>query len=251
MDNKNALVDLHVHTVASSHAYSTIYEYIMEAGRKGLKMIGISDHGTELVDGAYHKWHFDNLDCVPSYRDGVIILKGIEANIKDDGSTDCKQSYLEHLDYITAGFHGPLYSAGGDKAKNTNILIKVISSGTVDIITHPANSRYPLDLERIIEVAAANNVALEINSSIYSRRGEENEQMAVELIKCAVAHHAPLIIGSDAHICFNLGDFSLAYRLFERAGCPVDYALNSNPGKVIEFLVSRSHKQLQDLMKYC
>ena len=44
MDNKNALVDLHVHTVASSHAYSTIYEYIMEAGRKGLKMIGISDH---------------------------------------------------------------------------------------------------------------------------------------------------------------------------------------------------------------
>ena len=156
MDNKNALVDLHVHTVASSHAYSTIYEYIMEAGRKGLKMIGISDHGTELVDGAYHKWHFDNLDCVPSYRDGVIILKGIEANIKDDGSTDCKQSYLE--------------------------LIKVISSGTVDIITHPANSRYPLDLERIIEVAAANNVALEINSSIYSRRGEENEQMAVDIM---------------------------------------------------------------------
>ena len=132
-----------------------------------------------------------------------------------------------------------------------SILIKVISSGTVDIITHPANSRYPLDLERIIEVAAANNVALEINSSIYSRRGEENEQMAVELIKCAVAYHAPLIIGSDAHICFNLGDFSLAYRLFERAGCPVDYALNSTPGKVIEFLVSRSHKQLHDLMKYC
>ena len=100
MDNKNALVDLHVHTVASSHAYSTIYEYIMEAGRKGLKMIGISDHGTELVDGAYHKWHFDNLECVPSYRDGVIILKGIEANIKDDGSTDCKQSYLEYQSYI-------------------------------------------------------------------------------------------------------------------------------------------------------
>ena len=37
---------------------------------------------------------------------------------------------------------------------------------------------------------------------------EENEQMAVEHIKCAVAYHAPLIIGSDAHICFNLGDFS-------------------------------------------
>ena len=50
-------VDLHMHTVASTHAYSTLSDYIAEARRKGIKLFAITDHGPDMAD-APHPWHF-------------------------------------------------------------------------------------------------------------------------------------------------------------------------------------------------
>lgn len=41
-------VDLHMHTVASTHAYSTLHDYIAEAKRKGIKLFAITDHGFRI-----------------------------------------------------------------------------------------------------------------------------------------------------------------------------------------------------------
>ncbi len=38
-------VDLHMHTVASTHAYSTLSDYIAQAKQKGIKLFAITDHG--------------------------------------------------------------------------------------------------------------------------------------------------------------------------------------------------------------
>ena len=40
-------VDLHMHTVASTHAYSTLHDYIAEAQQKGIKLFAITDHGPD------------------------------------------------------------------------------------------------------------------------------------------------------------------------------------------------------------
>ncbi|WP_163284891.1 PHP domain-containing protein, partial [Enterobacter hormaechei] len=40
-------VDLHAHTIASTHAYSTVNEYFSEAARRGIKLFAITDHGPE------------------------------------------------------------------------------------------------------------------------------------------------------------------------------------------------------------
>ena len=40
-------VDTHAHTLASTHAYSTIHDYIAEAKRKGIIIFAITDHGPE------------------------------------------------------------------------------------------------------------------------------------------------------------------------------------------------------------
>ena len=53
-------VDLHMHTVASTHAYSTLHDYIAEAKRKGIKLFAITDHGPDMAD-APHYWHFINM----------------------------------------------------------------------------------------------------------------------------------------------------------------------------------------------
>ena len=39
-----AIIDMHTHTVASGHAYSTIHENIQFAKKHGMKFLGTSDH---------------------------------------------------------------------------------------------------------------------------------------------------------------------------------------------------------------
>lgn len=75
-------VDLHMHTLASTHAYSTVHDYIAAAVRKHIRLIAITDHGPEMVD-APHPFHFNNLRVLPRVVDGVGILRGIEAPISN------------------------------------------------------------------------------------------------------------------------------------------------------------------------
>ena len=41
------VADLHVHTVSSGHAYSTVMEIVKVAAQKGLKAVAITDHGRQ------------------------------------------------------------------------------------------------------------------------------------------------------------------------------------------------------------
>ena len=41
-------VDLHMHTVASTHAYSTLHDYIAEARRKHIQLFATTDHGPDI-----------------------------------------------------------------------------------------------------------------------------------------------------------------------------------------------------------
>jgi putative hydrolase len=76
-------VDVHCHTIASGHAYSTIIENALEAAKKGLKMIAVTDHGPALGEGI-NRYYFGNMVVIPRQIEGVYVLRGIEANIKDD-----------------------------------------------------------------------------------------------------------------------------------------------------------------------
>ena len=89
-------VDTHTHTVASTHAYSTIHDYLPIARAKGIKLFATTDHGPDMAD-APHFWHFVNLHVLPRVVDGVGILRGIEANIKNiDGEIDFPERYESH-----------------------------------------------------------------------------------------------------------------------------------------------------------
>lgn len=141
-------VDLHMHTVASTHAYSNLHDYIAQAKRKGITLFAITDHGPDMAD-APHYWHFVNMRIWPRLVDGIGILRGIEANIKNtDGEIDCTGPMLTSLDLILAGFHEPVF-APQDKETNTRAMIAAIASGNVHIISHPGNPKYPIDIEAV------------------------------------------------------------------------------------------------------
>jgi len=57
------LADLHTHTVASGHAYSTVTELAWAAADKGLELIAVTDHGPTVPQGVRH-----DLTGTPSTR---------------------------------------------------------------------------------------------------------------------------------------------------------------------------------------
>ena len=103
--SKRFPVDLHTHTIASDHAYSTLEECIARAPRNGLVMFACTDHGMAIKDSPY-RGHFTNMGVIPRICDGnVAVLRGIEANIMDDGSLDIDEQVASRLDIVLAGFH--------------------------------------------------------------------------------------------------------------------------------------------------
>jgi len=227
-------VDLHMHTVASTHAYSTLHDYIAIAKSKGLKLFAITDHGPDMAD-APHYWHFVNMRIWPRLVDGVGILRGIEANIKNiAGEIDCTGPMLTSLDLIIAGFHEPVF-APQDRDTHTEAMIATMASGNVHIISHPGNPKYPVDIPAIAAAAAKYDVALEINNSsfIHSRKGSEANCRAIAAAGGWVA------LGSDSHTAFSLGDFSECRKVLDDVDFPEDRILNVSPRRLLNFLESR------------
>ncbi|EDP8628714.1 phosphatase [Salmonella bongori] len=231
-------VDLHMHTVASTHAYSTLSDYIAEAKRKGIKLFAITDHGPDMDDAPHH-WHFINMRIWPRLVDGVGILRGIEANIKNiAGEIDCSGKMFDSLDLIIAGFHEPVF-APQDKETNTQAMIATIASGKVHVISHPGNPKYPVEVTAIAQAAAKHHVALEINNSsfLHSRKGsEENCRAVAAAVRDAGGWVA---LGSDSHTAFTLGDFTECRKILDAVNFPEDRILNVSPKRLLGFLESR------------
>lgn len=231
-------VDLHMQTVASTHAYSTLHDYITMAKQKGITLFAITDHGPDMAD-APHYWHFMNMHVWPRVVDGVGILRGIEANIKNTaGDIDCTGPMLDALDLIIAGFHEPVFPPR-DAVAHTEAMIAAMAGGDVHIISHPGNPKFPVDIPAIAAAAAYYQVALELNNSSFShsRKGSEPNCRAIaEAVRDAGGW---LALGSDSHTAFTLGDFSECRRILDEVNFPEDRILNVSPRRLLDFLASR------------
>lgn len=109
MDFSKIELDVHTHTLASGHAFSTIQEMAKAASEKGLKFLGITEH-TPGIPGSCELIYFRNLHVVPRNMYGVNLLLGAEINILNpDGTLDIDESLMEKLDLRIAGIHSLCY----------------------------------------------------------------------------------------------------------------------------------------------
>ncbi len=238
-------VDLHTHTLASGHAYSTIQENVRHASEKGMEMVAITDHGVALQGGP-DILYFYNLKVVPRVMYGVEVLRGVEANIMDyTGNLDIEEKWLKKLDVVIASYHD-ICIAPASKEEHTKGLLAVMENEYVDIIGHPGNPRFEIDIERFVAKAKQKNKLIEINnSSLYtSRKGSESNCLAIAME--AKRQGARIILGSDAHISFDVGNLAKAYALVKKAGVPEELIMNT-PEKVKAFLFEKG--KILDLIK--
>ncbi|MFM2484409.1 phosphatase [Celerinatantimonas yamalensis] len=230
--------DTHTHTISSGHAYSSLQENVNAARRAGIRLMAMTDHAPSMP-GAPHIWFFGNLKVVPRIIDNVGVLRGVEANICDvDGNIDVPEQLVEQLDLVIASLHEAVI-APSDSASHTRALIGAIKSGLVDVIGHPGNPNYPIDIDALVKTAAQHQVLIELNNSSFlgSRRGSHKNCLAIA--EAARDHGAWLTLGSDAHVSFSVGQFAECCDVIKQVGFPMERLVSTHAAKLLDFLEAR------------
>ena len=231
------VLDCHIHTVSSGHAYSTVTECARAASGRGLTLIAMTDHAPAMPGGA-HLFHFQNLRVLPQALFGVRLLRGAEVNILDfDGTLDLEERVLRELDLVIASLHGPCYRSG-TREENTRAVVAAMRNPRVHVLGHPDDSRMPLDLETVAKVAAQTGTLLEVNNSSlmptsFRANARENYE---ELLGHAVRHGARILLDSDAHFHEDVGNFTAALPLIEACGVPEALVANVSAERLLSWL---------------
>lgn len=239
------LSDLHTHTIVSGHAYNTLFENIDYCAKQGIKILGTSEHAPAMP-GAPHPWYFANLRVLPRVIKGVTILKGCEANITDvDGSIDLTMHEAKSLDYMIASFHDPVFKPKS-KEENTAAVINTIEKNPlVEILGHLGNPIYNLDYEAIVKKAKEKDIMIEINnSSIAGTSRVGSKANCTKIAELCKKYGTKIILSSDAHICFSIGDFEGSIEVIKSIDFPEELIMNE-PEKLIAHF--RNKGRLQDI----
>jgi putative hydrolase len=236
------VADLHVHTVASGHAYSTVLEVARAAADRGLALIAITDHGPAMPGGP-HAYHFSNQFCMPESLFGVRVLKGVEANVMDrDGTLDLDEGRLAKMEIVLAGLH-TLCAPYGSVAENTAMMINTIKNPWVDVIVHPGNPEYLIDEEAVVRAAAEHGVALEINNSSLTVSRQGSRPHCDHIASLARDFGCKILLGTDSHFAYSVGDFGAAAEIVARNCIAAKNILNTSVEAVARYLAERREKR--------
>lgn len=221
-------LDVHTHTVASGHAYATIHEMAKAAADRGLELLGITEHA-KGIPGTCQDIYFRNMRVVPRKMYGIELMFGAEINIIDyNGRLSMDEEFIEqNLDIRIAGIHDLCYNVGS-VVENTNAYLKAIENPQIDIISHPDDSRIPIDYETIVDAAKEHHTLLEVNNSsldcLSSRVGAwENLQV---MLKLCEDKNVPIIANTDSHFTDTVGNFDHVSVLLEEIHFPEDLVVN-------------------------
>jgi DNA polymerase (family 10) len=215
--------DLQMHTEYSDGRVS-VREMAEKAEELGYEYILVTDHGPSLqiangVSEAELEEQKEEIEEVNEDLD-VEVLQGAEANISRKG-LDLSSEVLEELDLVVASLHNKIENP-------TEAIINAMKEYPVDIIAHPLNrkinSREPidLDLEKIVETAQEENVALEINS----------QPARLDLPWKKVKQYRDsikFVISTDAHSASEMDYMHLGVSQARRGWCEKENILNTLP----------------------
>ncbi|MBU3855673.1 MAG: phosphatase [Candidatus Phocaeicola excrementipullorum] len=230
-------LDVHTHTIASGHAFSTIQEMAQAAADKGLKLLGITEHSPG-IPGSCAPIYFRNLYIVPRNMYGIELMLGAEINILDtEGNLDFDEHYLNMLDIRIAGIHSLCYTPGTPE-ENTQGMINTIANPYIHIISHPGDGTAKLLFEPIVQAAKEHHTLLEINNSSLrpSRHKVEARPNNLEILRLCKQYEVPVILGSDAHISFDIATYNFAMELVNEAEFPEELIINTSIKKFKDYL---------------
>lgn len=230
-------MDLHTHTIASGHAYSTRNEMITAAFQKGMEIFAITEHAPAMP-GSCHQMYFVNYRVLPRKYEKMRVLYGVELNILDyEGHVDLPETILKDMDLALASLHPPCFTSGNVE-ENTSAYIGAMRNPYINIIAHPDDSRFPVDYEKLVQAAKEYHVLLEVNNSSlspisYRENARENYH---EMLKQCVKYQVPVVMDSDAHVDSMAGDHSYSQKLLQEEKFPENLVINGQCERLYDYI---------------
>lgn len=229
--------EVHTHTLASHHAYCTPLEMINHAQKLGIELLILTDHGPTGPDPV-HYWHFANLKCLPRKIDSLYLLRGAETNLIDyNGSVDLPERILKNLDWVIASIHESSLIPG-TTADHTRTYVKALENPLIDVLGHSGTPAYSYDIDAVLEAAKRYDKAIEINNHTFGFRKGSKENCRKIVRRCAELG-VNVVISTDAHSIFELGDTELAWELAMEEGIQEEQIVNLTAESFLTYLCRR------------
>jgi DNA polymerase (family 10) len=214
--------ELHCHSTWSTDARGTIEEMARTAKGRGYAFLCVTDHSHYLRGGRLEA-QWKEIEDVDRKLRGFKVLRGIEVNIRADGSLDVDDETLAELDWVVASLHTSF-----DKSPTERIL-GAMDNPHVDCIGHLTGRRLlkrdgaAVDVERVVERAVETGTALEINS--------QPDRLDMRDTHAKLAGEAGVLIPitTDAHSVGALGYAELGVAQARRAWLTKEQILNTRP----------------------
>jgi len=224
--------DLHTHSTWSSDGKNTIEEMVREARRLGRTYMVVTDHSHYLREGRMEAQSRE-IDKVREGLGRFKLLKGVEANIRADGSVDVADEVLAERDWVMASVHS------GFSKDLTERVLAAMENPHVDCIGHltgrKLNRRAPadVDLERVVEKALETGTFLEINA--------QPDRLDLRDAHARLAGEAgvKIVISSDGHQISALSNLEFGVAQARRAWLGPDQILNTRPWGEVKKLLKK------------
>jgi DNA polymerase (family 10) len=213
--------DLHSHSTWSADGKNSIEEMAETAIGRGYAYLAVTDHSHYLREGRLDAQDAEIDALNQRFGRRFRLLKGIEVNIRADGTLDVDDETLAKRDWVVASLHTAF-----DKSPTERVL-DVMANPHVDCIGHltarKINKRGPadIDLGRIFEQALATKTFLEINSQ------PDRLDLRDAHARAAAEAGVLLSISSDAHSTGALAYPELGVGQARRAWMTKEQVLNT------------------------
>ena len=225
--------DLHCHTTWSD-GRDSVHEMALAAQRRGYEYLAICDHSpnVRVVPGLDSEQLVRQAEEIAQVNELVApfrVLRGVECDIRADGSLDVDDRILESLEWVQLSLH-----AGQRRSRRelTRIVTEAMRHPAVRALSHPKgrilNHRpeNALDLDEVFAVALETDVALEVNGL------PDRLDLSAVHVREALSAGVSLVLNSDSHSARGLDNVATA----RKGGATRDTVLNVRP---LEELVLR------------
>jgi DNA polymerase (family X) len=221
--------EMHCHSTWSSDGTNSIQEMAEAAKGRGYRFVCLTDHSHYLREGRLElQWR--EIEEVNARLKPFRVLRGIEVNIRADGSLDVEDAVLAELDWVVASLHTSF------ERNPTERVLAAIDNPHVDCIGHLTGRKLtrregaPIDVERVVARAAETKTALEINS--------QPDRLDLRDTHARLAGEAGVLIPvtTDAHSALALAHAEIGIAQSRRAWLTKEQILNTRSWRDVKRL---------------
>ena len=179
----------------------------------------------------------EEIDVLNEALDGIILLKGIEVDILEDGNLDLPDHALAKLDLVLGAVHSKFELS---RARQTERILRAMAHPHFTMLAHPTGriiqqrAPYDVDMPRIIREAGARGCFLELNA--------HPDRLDLLDIHCQMAKEEGVLISinSDAHSIFEFDNLRFGIGQARRGWLEKQNVLNTLPLSELRALIDRT-----------